>query len=418
MNKLTVITSYPEQGLIHGQKTVGVASYAKNTLLALSAAAETKPKITVLAEKLPGQKDEYKEDNVKVIRCWQRNSWSTYWQIAEKVKQLEAEKVMIEFEMAMFGSPLKNIFFPLFLFWLKLINKKTVIVIHQVVLDFSKLSGHLGTEKENIKTKLLNLFGKTFFKLILLTANQIVVFEQFLKDRLTKLGNEEKIAVIPHGVEKEEITVTQFEARKKLNIPQSKFVLSMFGYLAWYKGTDWLTKAVAEHLDQSKNDSLYLILAGGPNPNHVGKDFYDKYVQNLEKTVKKHSKNIKIAGFIPEKDINLYYQAADVMVFPYRTGMSSSGPLALAFTNHKPFLVSKALSPLLKTEDIKSTLKQLNISRSQIVFPLSQEAFIDKITYLKNNQKIQEKLKKAGEIISEKRSWQNIGKIYHKLLFS
>jgi len=417
MKKLIVVTSYPEEGMIHGKKTVGVASYAKNTLIALSKAGKDKPKITVLAEKLPGQKDKYQEDNVQVIRCWQRNTWSAYWQIGRKIKKLKAKKVMIEFEMAMFGSPFKNVFFPLFLIWLKLINKKSIVVIHQVVLDFSQLSGHLGAKKDNLKTKALSLTGKIFFKSILITANQIVVFEQFLKNRLAKLGNVNKIKVIPHGVEKIDIRTTKKEARNKLDIPQSKYVLSIFGYLAWYKGSDWLVKAVSQHLERSKNDNLYLILSGGPNPNHVGKDFYDKYIQNIEKTAKKHSKNIKIAGFIPENEINLYYQAADLMIFPYRTGMSSSGPLALAFTNHKPFLVSKPLAPLLKTEDIKSTLAQLDISSDEITFSLPNDDFISKLTQLQNKPNLSDKLTQAARLITEKRSWQNIGNIYHQELF-
>ncbi len=417
MNKLIVVTSYPEKGLIHGKKTVGVASYAKNTILGLSTAGKEKLDITVLAEKLPGQKDEYQEDNVTVIRCWQRNSWSAYWQIAKEIKKINAEKVMIEFEMAMFGSSFKNILFPLLLLWLKLINKKTFVVTHQVVLDFGKLSGHLGAEKENLKTKILSLVGKIFFKSILITAGQVIVFEKFLKNRLAKLGNSEKISVIPHGVEPDPITTTQSESRKKLNIPSKDFVITMFGYLAWYKGTDWLVKTIANYLKDSNEKNLKLIIAGGPNPNHVGKDYYDKYIQKIKDAAGKYPEKITITGFVDEKDIPLYFKSSDVLVFPYRTGMSSSGPLAFAFTNHKPFLVSKPLSPLLETEDIKSTLNQFDLSIEQIAFSLSEKDFIDKINFLKNNNNLQDKLSQASKIIAQKRTWPNIGKSYSTLLF-
>jgi len=417
MNQLTVITSYPEKGLVHGIKTVGVASYAKNTLLSLSKAFNNKLDIIVLAERLPGQKKNYKEKNITVNRCWQRNSWFLCVQLFKQIKKIKTKKVLIEFEMAMMGNPSKNILLPFLLSALKLIGKEVFIAIHQVVLDFEEMSGHLGTKRKSVKNKLLSLFSRVFFSLTVRLSSKTIVFEEFLKNRLAKISPSKKIFVIPHGVEAQKTTIDKSFARKRLNLKSSDFVVVIFGYLAWYKGTDWLTDRVTSGLSNNPNKNIKLIIAGGPNPNHKGKPFYQKYIENIKNTAKNHPKNITLTGFVEEKNINTYYQAADVMIYPYRTGISSSGPLAMAFTNQRPFLLSNPLSQLLDTKDIAEGMEKLKIKKGDISFSFGKNNFCDKLENIKSNSELQKKLSSLGKQISAKRSWQNIGIMYKKIIY-
>jgi len=416
MENLIVVSSYPEKGLVHGIKTVGVASYAKNTLLSLSKAFGEKINITVLAEKLPKQENLYKEKNITVKRCWQRNSWTSWYQIYKEIRKQKCKKILFEFEMAMMGSPAKNIFFPLFLLILKLSGKQVYVVIHQVVLNFEEMSGHLGTKDKSFKNKLLSIFSKLFFSLAVRLSFRTIVFEQFLKDRLATISPMEKIVVIPHGVEKDKITTNKGKARKKFGYKDSDFIMAIFGYLAWYKGTDWLAEIVSEKIKTSPQTNIRLIIAGGPNPNHKNKSFYQKYLKNLETIAKKHPE-ISITGFVDQKDITAYYQAADVMVYPYRTGMSSSGPLAMAFTNHKPFLVSEPLSQLLDTADILNEMRKSELKKNDLSFSLDEKSFWTKIENLQNNKQLAKKLSLLGHEITQSRSWDNIGLMYKKLLY-
>ncbi|MBU2592623.1 glycosyltransferase [Patescibacteria group bacterium] len=413
---LVFVSSYPPQGQIHGKGTVGVASYAKNTILSLSKAGPKKPKILVLAEKIPGEKEQYQEGNVTVIRCWQRNSFTALFEIFKIVKPLSAQKIVIEFEMAMLGNPASNIFFPVFLGILKLLGKKTFVVVHQVVLDFSQLSGHMGQSKESLKTKTLSLLAKIFFSLVVGLSDKVVVFEQFLKERLSELASAEKILVIPHGVEAYPITISQDQAREKLKLSKDNFILIIFGFLAWYKGTDWLAKQTADYLARIKDQNLKLIIAGGANPNHKDKPFYQKYINEIESLSKKYPKNIIITGFVDEAEIQSLYQAANIVVLPYRAGMSSSGPLAIAFTNHRPVLVSEPLSELFETKDIKDNLGQLGLHRDQITFSLSGKDFWQKVDGLRKDEKLREKAVLLAKLTVESRSWQKVGQAYYQLL--
>lgn len=413
---LIAISSYPKKGQLHGSGTVGVASYTKNTLLALSKAAKKPPSIVVLAEILPGEEKEYQENNVRVVRCWQRNSWLAYWRILNQLQKSKTKKILIEFEMAMFGNPAINIFFPLLLFILRLIGKETSVVFHQVVLDFGTMTGHFGEKPSVLKIKILSLSSKIFFKLVGIFSNKIIVFEEFLKKRLSTIINSQRIIVIPHGVEPAKEIVNQQKARKDLKIGENDFVLEIFGFIAWYKGTDWLIDQFSNYLEKNPEANLKLIIAGGPNPNHLNKPFYQKYVNSIESMAKKNPKNISIAGFIDEKKIPLFHQAADLMIFPYRTGMSSSGPLALTFTYQKPFLVSQSLAELLETDDISKNLNKLKLSSGEISFSLDRKSFWGKVEAIRNDQTLKEKISKLGRVISNDRSWQNIGRAYYHLL--
>ena len=418
MEKIDLITvsSYPEKGLVHGQKTVGVASYAKNTLLALSKASKIKPKIVVLAEKLKGQSSKYQEKNITVRRCWQRNSSLAFFQILKEIRKHKTKQILIEFEMAMFGNPLLNIFFPFFLLVLKLLGKKTTVVIHQVVLDFTQISGHLGQSQKSLKTKIMSFLAKIFFFLVVNLADQIIVFEEFIKDRLNKMVKTNKIVVIPHGVEISQTKIKPEQAKEKLGFAKNDFVITIFGFLAWYKGTDWLVNTFSEYLEKNRKSNFKLVLTGGPNPNHLNKEYYLKYLEQIKSVVKRHPGKIKLTGFIKEKEIPLYYRSSDLLVFPYRTSMSSSGPLAIAFTNQRPFLVSRSLADILETNDITHCLKKLGLTKKELSFPLEKKSFWKKVKNIQANSQKKGKIIQLGKEITLKREWSKIGQAYAKTL--
>ncbi len=419
MKKIDLITisSYPEKGLIHGKKTVGVASYAKNTLLALSQAKKGKLKILVLAEKLKGEPIKYQEKNIQIERCWQRNSSLAFFQILKEIGKHKTRQILIEFEMAMFGNPLLNIFFPFFLLVLKLLGKKTTVVIHQVVLDFTQMSGHLGQSQKSLKTKIMSFLAKIFFFLVVNLTDQIIVFEKFIKDRLNKMVKTNKIVVVPHGVEISQTKIKPEQAKERLGFTKNDFVITIFGFLAWYKGTDWLVNTFSEYLEKNRKSNFKLVLAGRPNPNHLNKEYYLRYLEQIEAIANKHPGKIRLAGFIKEKEIPLYYQSSDLLVFPYRTSMSSSGPLAMTFTNQRPFLVSRSLADILETNDITHCLKKLGLTKKELSFPLEKKSFWKKVKSIQVNSQKRGKIIQLGKEITLKREWSKIGVRYAQILF-
>lgn len=401
---LLVISSYPQKGSIHGAGTVGVASYTKNTLLALN----KKLKITVLAEKFNTDSSHYKENGIEVRRVWKRNDISLFWSlIREVLKEKKARQLMIAFEHAMFGSYFMLVFFPLFLLILKILKKDIYLVMHQVIDDINDLSGHIGLEYKSTKADLINIMIDIFYRTVFSLANKIIVFEEVFREKLSEFTDRRKITVIPHGVEKLDNPVTKEAARKKLGI-KDEFVILYFGFIAWYKGTDWIVEQVVSgKLSDVSGKKIKLIIAGEANPNHKEKKFYMDYVNKVKDMAKLSNGQVVVSGFVEEKDIPLYFQACDLVVLPYRTMMSSSGPLSLAISYGKPFMVSENIGGIRKTGDFEEVLRESDLNIDDISFNLADDSFYGK---LKKVDLL--KLTKFSQALGEKRSFEIVAKRY------
>lgn len=418
MDKALVLTSYPKKRTVHGKTTVGVASYAKNTLLAIKKNAYKKVGLTVLAEELPDDNG-YTHDGIEVKRVWRRDSFLAFPKLLlEILKHHRAEKTLVvEFELAMFGGSIYLLPFPLFLLVIRLLGKKVIFVSHQVVPSVGEIAPHINVERHSMKAQIFNVGLSLFYRSVLLLSNKVIVFEEGLKQKLATYGDAKKIIVIPHGVEHFESTITPASARKRLNIKSNQFVVVSFGYLAWYKGTDWLIHAISEIKNTKKKLSkdITLILAGGPNPNHSDKAYYQRYLRNLTAEAELHG--ITITGYVPQSDIPLYYKAADVIVFPYRTYMSSSGPLSIAFSFKKPFLLAQTLSGVLHQKDVQETLNQLKINEATLLFKDAGSELADMLTKIKKNAKLRNKLSQLSGELGKKRDWKFVGRSYYEELF-
>ncbi len=411
--KIIAITSFPPKGLIHGEQVVGIASYAKNTFRSmLKAKGANKVRLEVLAEQLKGDTD-YKEGKINVKRIWKRNSFSIFPTLFRQIlKEKESDTVLIEFELAMFGSLLYLLPFPIFLLALKLLGKKIILVLHQVIPDMDEIAPHINLDAKSFKTDLMGAVLKYFYKYLLIISSKVIVFEEDLKDRLTEVGSARKIVVIPHGVEEFRNTPTKFDARKKLGISKQSYVIMSFGFLAWYKGTDWLVHAI-DSLKRDKkiqNGNIQLVLAGGPNPNHENKEYYQRYIRNIKNICAKNG--FILTGFVPQNKIPLYFKACDLVVLPYRTFMSSSGPLSITFSFKKPFLLSPKLRGVLVSDDFQKLMTALRLKEKDFVFGNFNGDFAKKISKLRRNSTFAKRIARFSGEVKKARSWNVIGTRY------
>lgn len=410
---LLVISSYPLRGETHGRKIVGGAMAAKNTLTALK---KEYPQldITVLAEELD-KNVLYTEDGIKVKRIWQRKSFMTFPKLLNQIitREKSTNNILIEMELSNFGNILHLLPFPLFLVALKLLRKNVTIVFQQVIDDMDDLSGHMNIQKKSLKSKLFTIGIRNFYKISLALSTKSIVFEEVLKKRLRTLSPQADVVVIPFGVESITNPPSKQSARKNLGLSQNEFIVLSFGFIAWYKGTDWLTKSFIKYINITQSKNAHLILAGGPNPNHLDKLFYKKYLKDIEADA--NSNPITITGFIPEEKIGDYFAAADVVVLPYRTLMSSSGPLSLALSYKKPLLLSESLKELLLTNDSEKTRATHNIARNELFFS-DDNSFIQLLEKIQKNPSLQKKLTAYSASLAEKRQWQFLAQKYYEEL--
>ena len=144
--------------------------------------------------------------------------------------------------------------------------------------------------------------------------------------------------------------------RLQLKIEKNKPTVLFFGYLAWYKGADLMIELA------QANKKMNFIIAGGPSFTQKHKAHYKKYLEKFNNL----PKNLKITGFVKEKQIPLYFSASNLVILPYRSMISSSGPLSLAYSFEKPILLSNKLKPYLKSDDFKKNFKNVDLDESKL----------------------------------------------------
>ncbi len=402
---ICVITSYPDSD--HGVRELNaVAWHAKKTLRALG----KEKKVLVIAEKFGDEYSIYQDGkNVLVYRMWRRGSPMSLFAILRIIFIApKVEHFLIQFEFNIFGGIFPVLALPFILVILKLCGKKVHFEIHQVVLDIRQLAKHI-----NVTTPLFQHIFDTalhgFYICIGLFADTLIVLEEELKIRLGTLVKPDKIHIVPISIDKKKC-MPKNKAKSLIGYKQDDFVVLVFGFVNWYKGSDWMARIGANYPDKN----VKFILAGGSNPTLKDKEYYQEYYENIVNIASK-SENVRLTGFVADKDISKYYSAADLVVMPYRVFMSASGPFSLALSFKKPIILSEVLRDYGKSHDFADAMTKVDLKSNEIFFPLKQKALAVIIEKLKKNPRKLLKLKHFSEELSSVRSSE---RVIERLLFA
>lgn len=406
---IIVIANYPtfnkkgEMGNING-----VSTYTHNLVSKLKDDVEMEGRgIIILADNAPELKDTiYEENGVLVIRCWKKDDLFIFKKIVDISKQFnKVSRMFIHFEFNMYGNVKTTLLFPKFLYCLKNKHKNTTVLLHQVVKDLSELSGHLDVNSKSLKMNILNLGIRAFYWMILGTAHKIIVHDKIFKDRLLGIRNKNPVFIIPHGMVDNADYCEVLDPRERIGLKKKDFLVLVFGFLTWYKGSDWIAKQFANYYKKTGDESIKLVLAGGESANLKNRDFYKKYYSGLLKSIE-GCKNIIHTGFVPDPLVKDYYCAADVVVFPYRTHMSASGPFSLCLSYDRPFLISDNVSSVLETSDIKEITRNLGIEKDDLVFSINRSGdLFDRIGSLVESKRRRDLMSRLSENIKNEREW-------------
>lgn len=154
------------------------------------------------------------------------------------------------------------------------------------------------------------------------------VEDQLLAELDLSPSVKKRIRVIPHGhyIDNYRNEISQQDARDSLDLPQSSTVLLFFGVISPYKGIISLIDAFR---DLSISDSR-LLLAGMPRS--------DSIELSLRRKCDGDDTIHLSLEFIPDEEVQLYMNAADVVVLPYRE-ITTSGSAVLAMSFGKPLVV-------------------------------------------------------------------------------
>ncbi len=408
-DSILVVTSYPSRGNGVSDRTA-VAWHSKRILREL---AKQGSHIIVLAEKTGNAAfdDVISRDgkNIIVLRTWQKGSITSMAQIAKAALKFDqVHQVLFQFEFNVFGGIAPVAAVPALLTFLRLIGKTITFELHQVITDISRISNHINI-KNVYALKGFNIALHLFYKAIGALSKQIVVLETQLKQQLGAYIDAAKINVVPLAVASTK-TLTKANARKVLGISKKDFVIVSFGFVNWYKGSDWITKTIS----RTKSRGIKLLLAGGESSTLKNKAYYQKFYKDTVRVATKSNKVIH-TDFIPEKYINRYFAASDVVVFPYRVFMSSSGPLTHALMHQKPVLFSTNLQQYFQNDDVRVALQKSDLKYTDIMFDLDSRNFMQKIKLVRKSP---ESFVEFSRLLGQSRLISDVAKRYTKILTS
>jgi len=163
-------------------------------------------------------------------------------------------------------------------------------------------------------------------KLVTTLAQSIIVHGETARKEVIstfRLKNPDKTLVIPHGnyIGQYPNKINRTMARKILGIPDSKIVMLFLGGIRSYKGVLELIKDFK--LLNLEYEDAYLMIAGRAINDEVN-DIINKEIEGHE--------NIRYKpGFVPAEDIQVYMNACEVCVFPYKE-ILTSGAVILAMS--------------------------------------------------------------------------------------
>jgi glycosyltransferase involved in cell wall biosynthesis len=144
---------------------------------------------------------------------------------------------------------------------------------------------------------------------------------------------EERIVRIPHGnyiFLCQPSDMPREEAKRSLALPSHARVLLFFGHVEWRKGLERLIEALA--ILAKHDQAVRLIIAGTANEDFAP---YERLMGHLGV----REKVFVDLRWIPYEEMQRYFNAADVVVLPYRQ-ISQSGVIQLAYAYSRPVVVT------------------------------------------------------------------------------
>ena len=308
MKIILIGTAYPYRG--------GLASYNERLVTELLKEGHDVTIFTFTVQYpsflFPG-KTQYSEEkppeNLTIVRCINSVNPFNWISAGNRIKKRKPDLVIIKYWLpfmgACFGTILRRI--------KKNRHTRVISIIDNMIPHESRI-GDKGLTKYYIKP--VDAF--------------VAMSENVLND--IKLFDTKKIKILsPHPLfDNFGESISREEALQKLGLDQEYRYILFFGFIRKYKGLDLLIKAFAD--ERLRNQKLKLIIAG---------EYYsDKEVYtNLIKEHSLESDIVQIDKFIQDSEVKIYFNAADLVVQPYKSA-TQSGVTQIAYHFNKPMIVT------------------------------------------------------------------------------
>lgn len=270
-------------------------------------------KIYVLTNHLPNDTlyGKYNNSTIEIIPCWDFNSPFSSIKIANKLRQLKPDLVIMNLQFMTFGeskvSAALGLLLPMFC---KLLSLPSMVILHNIT-ETVKLDT-IGMANSKWKTDLFLWIGTQLTKLILKADIVGLTISQYV-DIINEKYKTKNVVLLPHG---------NFELPERSHLPADikEINLMAFGKFGTYKKVEVMLDAMSILEKRFPNLKFKSTIAGTDNPNVKG------YLDNIQKQYA-NKENIEFTGYVAEEDVEGIFKRSTFVIFPYTTTTGSSGIL-------------------------------------------------------------------------------------------
>lgn len=184
----------------------------------------------------------------------------------------------------------------------KMYSKPFVLTQHNTFIEYN-----------NLFDEVENLNDLTVGKQNLKDADTIIAVSGATKEYVLRLGAKpKKVEVLLNGVDLtkfKQLPEKREEMRRKLGIPADAIVVLTVRRLVYKNGVDTLIEGA--NIAVKKNLRIVFLAVGkGPDSERVKLRINELGI----------AANFKLAGFVSDEDLPIYYNAADIFVLPSKSG--------------------------------------------------------------------------------------------------
>ena len=174
---------------------------------------------------------------------------------------------------------------------------------------------------------------KILTKLVLSGGRHFVVHAKEEGEELKKIKKNPDYSVTPHPTYNmfRFENMTRKQAREKLGIGEKEKILLFFGFVREYKGLKHLLHAMPMIVEEVQGGRLLVV--GDFDGN---REEYEELIRTL-----RIGERIKVIdGYTPDKEVEKYFAASDLVILPYESA-TQSGIVQIAFGFERPVIVSR-----------------------------------------------------------------------------
>jgi glycosyltransferase involved in cell wall biosynthesis len=268
-------------------------------------------------------------ENVRLV--WSSN-FMYPWHILSAVIKDRPDIVHLQHEFNMYGGKTGAALFPLLLFLLRMLGKRTIVTVHAVIdtreVD-ARFSRTFSWSDNPLALRVTRIVLEVIYRAIAKLSTATITHTQGLRELLvTRYGADPQTAhVIPIGVSSPSLEHKDVSAHR-FGLQEGQDFILCFGYIVRRKGLEHLIETF-EKIHGDYPDCKLILAGAARDPD---------YLVELQDWVQTHGieEQILFPGFMTESEISWLFSHARFSVFTYQYSVSASHPLTFAIAHHCP----------------------------------------------------------------------------------